>query len=250
MIVYFDRIAWITSLSGGSNVNESQRKELKRLLPPTREQALLEFLRAYAAPDAPARRPSPTAYTGPSIEMIVNSFPGRIVMQNRFGPWVWSRGFLPERPPEIKEASDIYNKAGGQFPGPVMWYQDLLSAKRGNAFRFSPFTTLYVPVDVYASIKEQLKDTERFCEAVKRRLIETSGQMPIRRGASHEKSLAVNILMVVLRKWKKERIRTLAQRFYDGGDEQQRRLVVRKINATHRLLRRHADGYSVPPGKV
>lgn len=231
-------------------MNDAQSKGLKRLVPPTGEQALLEFLRAYAAPDAPARRPTPNEYTGPSIKMIVDAFPGQIVVQNRFGPWVWSRGFLPERPPEIKEASGIYNEAGGHFPGPVMWYQDLLAAKRGNAFRYSPFTTLHVPVDVYASIKEQLKDVERFCEAVKRKLIETSGQSPIRRGARHEKALAVNILMVILRKWKKETIRTIAQRFYNSGDEQPRRLVVRRINATHRLLTRYADGYCVPSGKV
>jgi len=180
--------------------------------------------------------------------MIADLFPGQIVVRGGASPWVWARDLGTGRPQALKEASEIYNQAGGEFPGPVQWFEGILVAKRGHPFRFSPFTTLYVPIDVFANINRQIAESKSYCEAVRRKLIEASGQKPQQRGPGREEGLAENILMVVLRKWKGESISDIAKRSYRSGEEYYRRLTTRRIHKTHLLLKALAEGYA-PPAK-
>ena len=207
-------------------------------------QILREIIRAYARFDAPIRMPAADEYQGPSVQMIVKAFPGQIVSRIGVPPWVWARDPSTDRPAELNEASRLYGEAGGDIPGPVMWFQDILTAKRGHPFRFSPFTTLYVPIDLFANIARQIGESKAFCEAARRKLIEITRQKPQLKG--HEEGLAENILIVVLRKWKGESIAAIAQRFYHSGEEEFRRLTTRRIHKTHLLLKAHAQGYDPP----
>jgi len=209
-------------------------------------QILREIMRAYARFDAPIRMPAADEYQGPSVQMIVEAFPGQIVSRIAAPPWVWARDPSTDRPAELEEASRVYAEAGGDIPGPFMWFQDILTAKRGHPFRFSPFTTLYVPIDLFANIARQVAELKAFCEAARRKLIETSGHKPQLKGVGHEEGLAENILLVVFRKWKGDSIGSIAQRFYHSEEEDSRRLTIRRIHKTHLLLKAHAQGYDPP----
>src|SRR5207245_4292738 len=113
----------------------------------------------------------------------------------------------------------------------------------GKVLRFSLFTTLYVPIDLFENIDEQMREAKRFCEAAKRKLIEISGRRPIRSGTGHDKALAEGILMVVLRKWGRQSVGVIARRFHGRDDEHARRLTTRRIHSVKKLLRAHFSGF-------
>jgi len=179
---------------------------------------------------------------GPSIRMIAATFPGNINFAIGQGPWIWSRGFLPTWPKELKESSKIYYDAGGHFPGPVQWYQDLLVAKRGTDRKFELRTTIYFPIDLFANIQEQVTETKRWAEMAKKELIKVSESQPPKRGIQRETNLGESFLMLVLRLWKQESISDIARRFYGSKEEGSRRLVIRRINSTKKLLLAHSQG--------
>jgi hypothetical protein len=206
--------------------------------------AILQSLRPYINQDAPGGIPAPPEYSGPSLTQVADAFPGQIVMLTRTGPWLWSREFLPKWPAALQEASRLYYQAGGASPGPIQWYQDILTAKRGSYHTVSPFTTLYIPVDVFANIDEQMADSKKFCEAVKRKLIERYREKPAKRGHLRDEAIATGLLIVVLRKWCKATISSIAHRLIPDSRADARHLVTRRIHSTHKMLSRHARGYS------
>lgn len=216
--------------------------KLPPITPPTFEQQVRESLRAYALPDAPVSAPSENEYEGPSISMLQETFPGQITIQAN-SPWIWSRDPAHQRPPQIQEASKVFHVCGGSALGPALWFDRILMAKRGNTFRFSPFTTLYIPIDLFANIDEQMRESKHFCETAKRKLVELSGRRPIRRGAKHDQALAEGILMVVLRDWGRLPIGAIARYFYKRNEEHTRRLTTRRVHSVRKLLKAHVPWF-------
>jgi hypothetical protein len=178
----------------------------------------------------------------PSVALIAKSLPGRVLLRTKEGYWLlFSNSRLP-KPATLREAADQYREAGGEYPGPGAWFDDLLLAERGTARGGGSYrSTLYIPIDLFANLDEQIRDSRDYCREARKKLIAASGKQPRRHGRKRELHLSENILMFVLRYWKHTEIRSIAQRFYGSSDETARRLATRRIHSIKKRLLRHVE---------
>lgn len=182
-----------------------------------------------------------------SMLRIVEEFPGQLEVCS-CGIWRWIHDLeYKHRPEELAEASDAYYACGGKPPGPVQWYEDILTAKHGTWHRFRLITTLHFPVDLYASIEAQAAEMLRVCRMAQRKLIKISGERPPRKGQGRKTQLAKNILLVVLRDWKGTSTAAILKRLHVSDTPRCRRRIAVRLNSARRLLKAHAQGYQPGP---